>query len=330
MPSFSSGQINQLKKLWKNKDKPNAAEDAAATSTANSNKNSIFYKKPKNSPPDTSIKAGGLKRKRNSSHCDVESLSNSIAEESKKRLAMTQFRHMNQYLYTNNSKSAVGYMDPDKFNEYHKAYSKIASGWPVRPIDVIIDKIKQIKRKKIVIADIGCGSVPLIAENVANALVHSFDLVSLDERVTVADATNIPLNDSSVDVVVYSLSLMATDINLQIAEGTRVLKQGGSMFIAEVTSRFDLSKDPAQGESEEHQNSSASKSTSTLQANCLGSDAGIKSFVRVLGKHYSLHKAEMEQLPPNNYFTLMHFKKKGSIKKPLVSIELRPCVYKPR
>lgn len=320
MSSFSQSQIGKLKNVWKSKE---------TTSSSSTSEQFKFTKRVKSEE----MKSGKTKRKRTNCNVNVTDLSSSIAEESMKRLAMTQFRHINQYLYTNDSHHALGYMDEEKFNEYHEAYSQIASVWPIKPIDVIIDKIKSMKRKKLVVADIGCGSFPLIAEKVKDATVHSFDLVSLDERVVVANATNIPLRDESVDVVVYSLSLMATDINLQIAEGCRLLKKGGSMFIAEVTSRLDHEKETANDDTNaknNNANNNNAKDQSSNKAASSGSDLGLKQFLKQLATYYSLHKSKVEQLAPNNYFTLIHLIKKGDIKKNLPQIHLKPCIYKPR
>lgn len=47
-----------------------------------------------------------------------------------------------------------------------------------------------------------------------------------------------PLEEHSLDVGVFSLSLMGTNYVQFLTEANRVLKPGGKLFIAEVTSRF--------------------------------------------------------------------------------------------
>nr|XP_027208258.1 ribosomal RNA-processing protein 8-like [Penaeus vannamei] len=47
-----------------------------------------------------------------------------------------------------------------------------------------------------------------------------------------------PLKSGSVDVVVFCLSLMGTNIKDFVTEANRVLKHGGIMKVAEVESRF--------------------------------------------------------------------------------------------
>ena len=63
-------------------------------------------------------------------------------------------------------------------------------------------------------------------------------MAAVNDTVTVADIANLPLGDSSVDMVVFCLSLMGTNIRDFIFEAGRVLKVGGVLKIAELESRF--------------------------------------------------------------------------------------------
>lgn len=107
--------------------------------------------------------------------------------------------------------------------------------WPTNPIDIIIASIR--KNPNAVIADFGCGDAKL-AQSVPNT-VHSFDLVSRNELVVAADMAHVPLLNGSVDIAVYSLALMGTNVKECIRESHRVLKKDGVMKIAEVKSRFE-------------------------------------------------------------------------------------------
>lgn len=74
------------------------------------------------------------------------------------------------------------------------------------------------------IADFGCGDAKLATAVEQN--VHSFDLVAINETVVACDMSNVPLEDASVDVAVFCLSLMGTNLNDYILEANRVLKVG--------------------------------------------------------------------------------------------------------
>lgn len=75
-----------------------------------------------------------------------------------------------------------------------------------------------------VIADFGCGEAQL-AKSVVQK-VHSFDLVAANDLVTACDMAHVPLTKASVDVAVFCLSLMGTNLQDYITEANRVLKTG--------------------------------------------------------------------------------------------------------
>ena len=83
----------------------------------------------------------------------------------------------------------------------------------------------------------GCGDARL-AKSV-NQTVYSFDLVSNSDEVIATDVAHVPLSDESVDIVVFCLSLMGTNIGDFILEASRILKHNGLLKIVEVRSRFE-------------------------------------------------------------------------------------------
>lgn len=78
-------------------------------------------------------------------------------------------------------------------------------------------------KKNLVIGDFGCGEAK-IAKSLPQAKVYSFDLSSLDPCVTVCDMASTPLENESLDVVVFCLSLMGTNFGDYLVEANRVLK----------------------------------------------------------------------------------------------------------
>lgn len=128
----------------------------------------------------------------------------------------------------------------------------------MNPLDVIVGFINK-RPSNLVIADFGCGEARL-AQSVKNTTVHSFDMVKLNDRVTVCDMRSVPLDNQSCDIVVFCLSLMGTNAGEFLCEAHRVLKPKfvviyilslfillflsssflrGLMKIAEVVSRID-------------------------------------------------------------------------------------------
>ncbi|EPY21305.1 ribosomal rRNA-processing protein 8 [Strigomonas culicis] len=90
-----------------------------------------------------------------------------------------------------------------------------------------------------VIADMGCGDAQIAAAlQPKGYTVHSFDFCALNERVTEADAAHVPLEAESVDICIFSLSLMATDYEKCLMEAFRILKPHRLLKVVEVRSRI--------------------------------------------------------------------------------------------
>ncbi len=83
----------------------------------------------------------------------------------------------------------------------------------------------------------------MLSASVPN-LVHSFDLVAANDRVTACDIAHTPLPDAAVDIVVFCLSLMGTNYHEILHEAHRILKPRGILKIIEVRSRFEGSQAP--------------------------------------------------------------------------------------
>lgn len=292
---------------------------------------------------------GRLKQRvKASNQLSLNEKSQKLREESTSRLAFSQFRSINEYLYSNSSSKVAGYMDADTFHAYHSAYSTLASKWPVKPIDTIITMMSKYYTNHgqgQTFADMGCGDKPMIAAAFPNAKVYSFDLYSNNEKITKSCVTSVPMiADSSVHCVVYSLSLMNTNVVDVIKEGTRILKNSGHLIIAEVASRFQPSK----------VNVTHGKDGEEQEGDKLGVPDSVQSFGRKLEKYFNLKLKRMEYLKPNDYFVVFDFvkvlpkanpaadvesgaidkKNKKNRTKPdsnfVPEIKLNPCLYKPR
>lgn len=161
-----------------------------------------------------------------------------VRERALARVRAAQFRMLNEELYTTASDDAVQSFesDPQAFQVYHEGFEQQVAKWPVNPVDVIIAALRCMP-KSTVIADLGCGEAK-IAQQLAKNKVHSFDLIAMNEHVTVCDISKLPLSSQTVDVAVFCLSLMGTNLNAFVLEANRILKKGGLLKIAEVKSRF--------------------------------------------------------------------------------------------
>uniref|UniRef100_A0A1B6KLC6 Ribosomal RNA-processing protein 8 n=2 Tax=Graphocephala atropunctata TaxID=36148 RepID=A0A1B6KLC6_9HEMI len=226
------------------------------------------------------------------------SKASSLRERMMKRLKAAKFRYMNEQLYVMESKGAEQMFseDPKAFETYHDGFRQQLAQWPVNPLDIVIKSLKKrAKSGNLVVADFGCGEAQLAQQ--LPCTVHSLDLVALNQRVTVCDMAHTPLADSSVDVVVFCLSLMGTNILDYIREANRVLKENGVMKIAEIESRFE----------------------------------DLNHFVR--GVERMGFEATSQDLS-HNLFYFLDFKKKSNVskkkKRMIPELSLKPCLYKKR
>ncbi|XP_045204422.2 uncharacterized protein NMB1333-like [Mercenaria mercenaria] len=222
-----------------------------------------------------------------------EAKAKTLLEKSRERLNAARFRYLNEQLYITTGQEAFTMFKNDDvaFSVYHEGFQSQVEKWPTNPIDVIIEKL-QAKPKHLILADFGCGDAKL-ARSVPNK-VHSFDLVALNDHVTVCDMSKVPVKDGTVDIAVFCLSLMGTNLTSYLQEANRVLKNNGTLMIAEVTSRFH----------------------------------SIGGFVLKVEKMGFKIK---QQDTDNKMFVMMEFKKTADFKdRNVEDIELKPCVYKKR
>jgi hypothetical protein len=126
--------------------------------------------------------------------------------------------------------------DPGEWSHYHAMYRAAREGWAVVPAEELIRWCR--RRSGYVIGDFGCGEAALAKALSDLHVVHSFDHVAIDESVLACDMSRVPLEDESLDLAVFSLSLMAADVTAYLREAHRALKLDGELHIVEPTSHF--------------------------------------------------------------------------------------------
>jgi SAM-dependent methyltransferase len=232
------------------------------------------------------------------------------------RLSGSRFRILNEELYTSASSTAFERFtaNPELYNQYHEGFRHQVEQWPSNPVDVIFrwltKKYASSAKDAVVVADFGCGDAELAkrllkvsvsdkAKKSCPFKVHSFDLVASSDFVTACDMANVPLGDKSVDVGVFCLALMGTNVADFLREAHRVLKDNGRVKVAEVRSRFESTK--KKDDLEDFTNS-----LKKLGFDCVNLDRSNKMFV------------------------LMELKKNGKKPDSSVDVAVKPCIYKRR
>ncbi|KAJ5715775.1 uncharacterized protein N7483_012956 [Penicillium malachiteum] len=189
----------------------------------------------------------------------------------RQKLISSRFRHLNETLYTTDSSKAVELFNanPELFDEYHAGFARqVKESWPSNPVDGYIqfvrrraavpmarrgskpnpDKPLPLPRRPsglCAIADLGCGDAGLARALTPSAKklklkLNSYDLQAPDPLITKADISKLPIEDGSMDVTIFCLSLMGTNWVSFVEEAWRVLRGDGKgeCWVSEVKSRF--------------------------------------------------------------------------------------------
>ena len=126
--------------------------------------------------------------------------------------------------------------DPSEWAHYHNLFRQARQHWALVPCDEMIHWCR--KRTGLAIGDFGCGEAALATAVSDLHSVHSFDHVAAHPTVTACDLASVPLPDGTLDLAVFSLSLMGANFADYLREAHRTLRLDGELHIYEATSRF--------------------------------------------------------------------------------------------
>ena len=112
------------------------------------------------------------------------------------------------------------------------------------PINKIINYLETKSNKKLKILDLGCGR-NLIKDHFKDNIkmdIIGYDYVSFNESIE-CDISNLPDNDESIDICIFSQSLMGYNWKEYINESIRVLRFNGEIIISESVERYEIIKE---------------------------------------------------------------------------------------
>ncbi|MBL0263804.1 MAG: DEAD/DEAH box helicase family protein, partial [Leptospiraceae bacterium] len=147
------------------------------------------------------------------------------------------FSTLNRVWSTSNSKTTHTKLteNPEDWYYYHTLYRERRKEWSEIPY---VEIGKMITRKEMIVADLGCGE-DLLRKEIPHNKVLSFDHIAINKNVTACDISHLPLENESVDITVFSLSLMGANYKEYLQEAYRVLKAMGVLLIAEPISKWE-------------------------------------------------------------------------------------------
>lgn len=160
----------------------------------------------------------------------------------------------------------------------------------------------------------------------ASVKVHSFDLVDGgNPLITACDMANTPIPYSCVDVAVFCLALMGTNVADFIREAHRVMRSDGVLKIAEVRSRFETTSSSSSETNDKKGKKNANKKGDYEKGKV--DESSLTEFVDAMSKLGFICK-KMDR--SNQMFVMFDFEKNGQIPNKEVQFSLRPCIYKRR
>lgn len=213
------------------------------------------------------------------------------------RMDSARLRYLNDEMYSDNKKVLK---KKTAFKVYHESFEKQQQLWDSNPLDNIVKDLKSLysrnkDKTNFCIADLGCGNARIANEfEKMEVKIYSIDFVAMNDKVTACDMAHTGITDSTVDVVVFCLSLMSSKCNEYIKEAYRILKPSGLLLIAEVTSRLE----------------------------------NVDTFVGVM-KEYGF-VLNGKTFISQEYFIYFKFRKVGKVKSKRSDVILQPCKYKKR
>ena len=132
------------------------------------------------------------------------------AKQPEEELKSSRFRWLNEKLYTSKSSDSFEYFKENEewFRDYHEGFKNQVKKWPKNPVDIFIKELLKEKYHSKVIADLGWGEGKLelqLKEQNPKRVIYSYDIGKMSDHVIQADISNLPLENHSLDIAIFSL-----------------------------------------------------------------------------------------------------------------------------
>ena len=161
----------------------------------------------------------------------------------------SEYQEISRKMSSQNSTTTNDMFKEDKslWHKYHDFRDLSFKGYDDQdeiPVNKIINYLKTKIKFKLKILDLGCGR-NLIQEHFKSSkkfTITGYDHVSYNGSIE-ADISQLPEEDDTINVCVYSQSLMGSNWKKYLDEGKRVLNYHGEMIISESVERYDMIKE---------------------------------------------------------------------------------------
>jgi len=173
----------------------------------------------------------------------TDSLKESLGEKQKRMLS--EYQEITKKMSVQNSKNTNEMFKGNVklWHQYHDNRDISFKGYDNQneiPINKIMDYLKTKENKKLNILDLGCGRnlIKQYFEKNKKFEITGYDHVSFNGSIE-CDISELPNDDETVDVCIFSQSLMGSNWKEYIVEAIRVLRYNGELIISESVERYD-------------------------------------------------------------------------------------------
>ena len=165
---------------------------------------------------------------------------------SNKTRILSDYQEITKKMSIQNSKTTNQMFKDDNtlWQEYHDNRDHSFKGYDNQdeiPVNKIIAYLKTKITRKLNILDLGCGrnliKKHFISNN--NFNIKGYDHISCNDSFS-CDISNLPEENETIDICIYSQSLMGSNWKDYIIEAKRILKYNGEMIISESVERYDI------------------------------------------------------------------------------------------
>ena len=134
---------------------------------------------------------------------------------------------------------------PELWEQYHTArdFSFLGYEQTEVPVNKIISYLETKKNHRLKILDLGCGRnlINIHFKDNKKFTITGYDHISCNGS-KVSDISNLEDEDETIDICVYSQSLMGSNWSEYLDEGKRVLRYNGEMILSDSVDRYEIIK----------------------------------------------------------------------------------------
>ena len=170
-------------------------------------------------------------------------------EQEKRHRQLSEYQEITKKMSIQNSQTTNELFanNPNLWHQYHDARDFSFLGYKEQeeiPVNKIISYLKTKENRRLRILDLGCGrnQISKYFESNRNFDITGYDHISHNGSVA-CDISNLPDENESVNICIFSQSLMGQNWQKYILEAKRVLIFNGMIIISESSERYNIIKE---------------------------------------------------------------------------------------